>query len=155
MKDPQMIRQATLNDVPAILSLVNNHAKQGLMLMKSPLDLYRNILNFVVYEQDGQVVGCSRLVVLWKDIGEIASLAVADAYKRRGIGAELVKACIQTAKDIGLPRVFSLTYQTAFFSACGFKVIEREALPHKVFGDCLNCPKVDCCDETAVIYDLN
>lgn len=149
-----MIRPATLNDVPAILSLVNNHAKQGLMLMKSPLDIYRNILNFIVYEQDGQVVGCSRLVVLWKDIGEIASLAVADSYKRRGIGAELVKACIQTARQIGLPRVFSLTYQTAFFNACGFKIIDRESLPHKVFGDCLKCPKVDCCDETAVIYDI-
>lgn len=149
-----MIRPATLNDVPAILSLVNNHAKQGLMLMKSPLDIYRNILNFVVYEMDGQVVGCSRLVVLWKDIGEIASLAVADGYKRRGIGAELVKECIQTAKNIGLPRVFSLTYQTAFFTACHFKIVDRETLPHKVFGDCLNCPKVDCCDETAVIYDI-
>ncbi len=126
-----MIRPATLNDVPAILSLVNNHAKQGLMLMKSPLDIYRNILNFIVYEQDGQVVGCSRLVVLWKDIGEIASLAVADGYKRRGIGAELVKACIQTARQIGLPRVFSLTYQTAFFNACGLKLLIGNPCPIK------------------------
>lgn len=148
------LRPAKLSDVDAILKLVNNHAKQGLMLMKSPLDIYRNILSFVVYEVDGHVVGCSRLVVLWKDIGEVASLAVADEYKRHGIGRELVHACLEKAKEIALPRVFALTYQVPFFKACGFHVVERETLPHKVFGDCLNCPKADNCDETAVIIDV-
>lgn len=148
------IRAATLNDVPAILSLVNNHAKQGLMLMKSPRDIYRNILNFVVYETEGKVVGCSRLIVLWKDIGEVASLAVEDAYKRRGIGKLLVAACLDRARQIHLPRVFTLTYQIPFFISCGFQKIDRDSLPHKVFGDCLNCPKVECCDETALIFDL-
>ena len=150
-----LLRPAKLSDVNSILKLVNNHAKQGLMLMKSPLDIYRNILSFVVCEIDSEVVGCSRLVVLWKDIGEVASLAVADGYKRHGIGRELVNACLQKASEIALPRVFALTYQEAFFKACGFHVVPRETLPHKVFGDCLNCPKADNCDETAVIIDLS
>lgn len=148
------IRQAKLSDTDAILRLINNNARQGLMLMKSPLDVYKNILSFVVYEQDGAVVGCSRLVVLWKDIGEVASLAVQDEYKRRGIGAELVSACTDKARALGLPRVFTLTYQVSFFKGCGFSQVSRESLPHKVFGDCLNCPKADNCDETALILDL-
>lgn len=148
------IRQAKLSDTDAILRLINNNARQGLMLMKSPLDVYKNILSFVVYEQDGTVVGCSRLVVLWKDIGEVASLAVQDEYKRRGIGAELVSACTDKARALGLPRVFTLTYQVSFFEGCGFSQVSRESLPHKVFGDCLNCPKADNCDETALILDL-
>lgn len=149
-----VIRPATLQDTDAILSLVNNNAKQGLMLMKSPLDVYKNILSFVVYETDGLVVGCSRLVVLWKDIGEVASLAVRDDYKRRGIGGQLVQACAMRAKEISLPRVFTLTYQVSFFKGCGFTQVDRETLPHKVFGDCLNCPKADNCDETALIMDV-
>lgn len=151
---PGFIRPARLTDTDAILHLINNNARQGLMLMKSPLDVYKNILSFVVYEQDGKVVGCSRLVVLWKDIGEVASLAVQDDYKRRGIGAALVNACTDKAREIGLPRVFTLTYQVSFFKGCGFVQVDRETLPHKVFGDCLNCPKADNCDETALIFDL-
>lgn len=151
---PGFIRPARLSDTDAILHLINNNARQGLMLMKSPLDVYKNILSFVVYEQDRQVVGCSRLVVLWKDIGEVASLAVEDDYKRRGIGGVLVAACADKARELGLPRVFTLTYQVSFFKGCGFVQVERETLPHKVFGDCLNCPKADNCDETALILDL-
>lgn len=149
------IRTATLDDVPTILKLINGHAKKGLMLMKSPVDIYHNIFNFVVFETDGKVVGCSRLSVLWKDIGEVASLAVSDNYKRRGIGKILVNACLDKARMIGLPQVFTLTYQVDFFKNCGFKKVKKETLPYKVFGDCLKCPKVECCDETAMLYTIN
>lgn len=150
-----LIRPATLEDVPSVLKLINSHAQKGLMLMKSPLDIYRGIFNFVVCEIDGQIVGCSRLAVVWKDIGEVASLAVSDDYKRQGIGKKLVMACLEKAKQIGLPRVFTLTYQVDFFTHCGFKIVERDSLPYKVFGDCLKCPKVDCCDENAMVMDLD
>ena len=149
-----IIRPATLEDVPSILKLINTHAQKGMMLMKSPLDIYRGIFNFVVCEMDGQVVGCSRLAVVWRDIGEVASLAVSDDYKRRGIGKRLVMACLDKARCIGLPRVFTLTYQVDFFNSCGFSIVERDSLPYKVFGDCLKCPKVDCCDENAMVYSL-
>lgn len=150
-----MIRKAALRDAPDILRLVNDNARRGLMLAKSPYDIYRNILEFIVYVDDktGTVVGCSRLAVLWKDIGEVASLAVDDRFKRMGIGRELVKKCIETAKEIGLPKVISLTYQNAFFESVGFKRVNRENLPHKVFSDCIHCPKVDNCDECA--YEFN
>ena len=150
-----MIRKAALKDTSDILRLVNGHARQGLMLAKSPYDVYRNILGFIVYVDDetGTVVGCSRLAVLWKDIGEVASLAVDDRFKRMGIGRKLVEKCIETAKEIGLPKVIALTYQSAFFESVGFKKINREDLPHKVFSDCIHCPKGDNCDECA--YEFN
>ncbi|MCL2629317.1 MAG: N-acetyltransferase [Alphaproteobacteria bacterium] len=149
-----MIRKATMADVPAVLELVNMNAKQGLMLSKSPYDIYQRIFTFFVYEKGGQVVGCVRLQPLWKDIAEIASLAVAEDFRNQGIGRELVQVCMTEAKRAKIPRICTLTYQCEFFKKCGFKEVPRETLPHKFFGDCLRCPKVECCDEYAFIIDL-
>ena len=149
-----MIRPACLSDSDSILQLVNTYATDGLMLRKSPFDVYRHIQSFFVYEEADVVLGCARLAVVWKDIGEVASLAVSQEYLNKGIGRYLVSACVERAKDIGLPRVFALTYQCDFFKKCGFRKVSRENLPHKVFGDCLMCPKVECCDESAFILDI-
>ncbi len=149
-----MIRKATMADASAILELVNYHAERGLMLKKCPYDIYRNIQGFFVYEENGQVLGCARIAVAWKDLVEVASLAVHKDHARKGIGKQLVNACIERAKNLGVARIFSLTYQCAFFAKCGFYEIDRETLPHKVFGDCLNCAKVECCDEHAFVMDL-
>ncbi len=149
-----MIRNATMGDAPAILELVNNYANKGLMLKKCPYDIYRNVQGFFVYEEDGYVLGCVRAAVVWKDLIEVASLAVHPNAGRKGIGRQLVNTCIEHAQKLGVPRVFSLTYQCEFFSKCGFHEIDRETLPHKVFGDCLNCAKVDCCDEHAFVRDV-
>ncbi len=150
-----MIRRATMIDAPVILELVNYHAERGLMLRKCPYDIYRHIQGFFVYEENGQVIGCSRLSIAWKDLAEVASLAVHKDHLKKGIGRQLVEACIERAKQLHIPKVFSLTYQCDFFKKCGFHEVERDSLPHKVFGDCLNCAKVDCCDEHAFIKMLD
>lgn len=149
-----MIRNAKMTDTPTILELVNYHADLGLMLKKCPYDIYRNIQSFFVYEENGKIIGCARVAVVWKDLVEIASLAVHKDHFQKGIGRKLVDACINRAKELSVPRVFSLTYQCAFFTKCGFYEVEKDTLPHKVFGDCLNCAKVDCCDEHAFIKDI-
>lgn len=149
-----MIRNAKMSDVPVILDLINFYAKQGLMLPKNPFDIYRTITAFVVYEQDGKVVGTGKLSTIWKDLAEIASLAVLPEYERRGIGRSIVTALKDKAAELDIKRLFTLTYQQEFFEKCGFTLTDRESLPHKVFGDCLRCPKVECCDETALIYDI-
>ena len=153
-KGLNMIRRATMSDAPAILELVNYHAEKGLMLKKCPYDIYRSIQAFFVYEEDGKVVGCARVAVAWKDLVEIASLAVHKDYAKRGIGRALVEKCLERAKQLHVPKAFSLTYQCEFFSKCGFHEVDRDTLPHKVFGDCLNCAKVECCDEHAFVIDL-
>lgn len=141
-----------MSDVPAILQLVNGYAKEGLMLMKSPYQIYKNIQSFYVFEKEGQVVGCCRLNVIWKNLAEISSLAVFDSFKRQGIGKALVQQSMEDGVLLGIHEFFTLTYQDAFFKNCGFYAVSREALPHKVFGDCLMCPKLDNCDEHAYYY---
>ena len=150
-----MIRSATIDDSAAILKLVNGYADQGLMLSKCPYDIYRNIQSFLVYEEKGKVLGCCRLSINWKDIAEVASLAVDPAHLKKGIGRRLVEACVEWAKTLKIAKVFTLTYQCQFFEKCGFQEVDRNTLPHKVFGDCLNCAKVDCCDEHAFIKTLD
>ena len=149
-----MIRNAKMSDAPAILELVNYHAEKGLMLRKCPYEVYRNIQGFFVYEEAGQVIGCARISVAWKDLVEVASLAVHKDHLKKGIGRKLVEKCLERAKELGVPRVFSLTYQCDFFKKCGFHEVDRDTLPHKVFGDCLNCSKVECCDEHAFVKDI-
>ena len=150
-----MIRQATMADSSAILELVNSYADQGLMLKKCPYDIYRYIQSFLVAEEKGCIIGCVRLAIAWKDLAEVASLAVHPEHLKKGVGRQLVKAALEQAKDLKISKVFTLTYQCDFFKKCGFNEVERDSLPHKVFGDCLNCAKVDCCDEHAFIKVLD
>ena len=154
MEKKTTIRRATMLDSSAIMDLVNFYASQGLMLQKCPYDIYRNIQSFFVYEDQGQVLGCVRLAIAWKDLVEVASLAVHQKHLRKGIGKKLVETCLKEAKKLHVSKVFSLTYQCDFFKNCGFHEVDRDTLPHKVFGDCLNCAKVDCCDEHAFIKEL-
>ena len=149
-----MIDRATISDTAEIVGLVNKNAQIGLMLGKSPYDIYRNVLSFFVFRKDGAVVGCARLRVVWKNLAEICSIAVEDELQNHGIGRQLVRACVEEAKRVRVEQVFALTYQCDFFAKCGFREVPRESLPHKVFGDCLNCPKVECCDERAFIMDI-
>ena len=149
-----MIREATMKDVDAILKLVNANAKKGLMLMKSPYAVYVQICNFLVYEEKGKILGCARLAIAWNDLAEVASLAVDSRQRGKGIGRKLVEALEEKAKKLHIKRLFSLSYQVVFFTKCGYREIDRNDLPHKVFGECLNCPKVNCCDEHAFIKDI-
>lgn len=149
-----MIRNATLEDADAILELVNYNAKQGLMLSKSPYAVYKDIQAYLVYEEEGKILGCTRLSIAWNDLAEVASLAVDINARKKGIGKKLVDASIERAKYLKIKRLFTLTYQVDFFKKCGFREVERNSLSYKVFGDCLSCPKVNNCDEHALVFDL-
>lgn len=149
-----MIRKATMNDAESILTLVNQNAKKGLMLPKSPYAVYMAIPNFFVYEENNKILGCGRLAIVWNDLAEVASLAVDESARGQGIGKKIVSAIIAQAKELKIKRVFTLTYQVAFFQKCGFTEVARETLSYKVFGDCLTCPKVNCCDEHALVLDI-
>lgn len=149
-----MIRSARIADVPQIHSLITLFAERGLMLFRSPTELYEQIRGFLVYEQDGRIVGCCALEILWKDMAEVRSLAVDPAAQGAGIGGKLVWAAIQEARRLGIPQVLSLTYRQSFFERLGFKVVGKKALPHKVWTDCIRCPKQACCDEIPMLYDM-
>jgi len=124
------------------------------MLFRSMADIYENLQTFTVAELDGNVVGCCALEVVWSDLAEIKSLAVDEANTGKGVGKMLVTDAIEKACELGLARVFALTLEPEFFEKMGFKIIEKDALPMKVWSDCAKCPKQQNCDEIAVIKKL-
>jgi len=85
----------------------------------------------------------------------VRSLAIKAEWKGRGVGRLIVENLLEQARTLGLPRVFALTYQDGFFERAGFRAVPHEMLPHKIWGDCLNCPKYPNCDEIAMMLDLD
>ena len=124
------------------------------MLPKSLNQVYQNVRDFLVAEVAEGIVACGALHVLWDNLGEIRSLAVREDYCRRGIGGAIVRAHLEGARQLGLPRVFALTYKPEFFTRLGFAVVDRDSLPRKIWVDCIDCVKFPQCDEVAVICDL-
>ncbi len=148
------IRKATIKDVHRIHKLINSHAKRDLMLPRSLNEIYESLRDHFICETDGKIVGVCALHILWEDLAEIRSLAVNSSYQHMGIGSKLVKKCIVDARRLGVKRVFVLTYTPEFFRKMGFKDVDKSTLPHKIWGDCLKCPKFPECDEYALIKDL-
>jgi amino-acid N-acetyltransferase len=152
--DEVIIRKATVADTAPIMALVNGLAAQQLMLPRSPAAIVENIRDFTVAEVGGELAGCGSLHVVWTDLAEIRSLAVRQGDQHRGLGTRIVAELIEEAQQLGVAKLFAFTYVQAFFEKCGFHVVEHATLPHKVFGDCLNCPKFNSCDEIAMVRVL-
>ncbi len=149
------LRKAVMADAEKIQFLINGYAKQGLMLPRSINSIYENIRDFWVCEENGEIVGVCALTVFWNDLAEVRSLAVSPEHTRKGIGTALVEKALQEARDLGIGRVFTLTYQVEFFKKLGFRVVDKNSLPHKIWRDCVNCVKFPNCDETAMEIRLN
>ena len=149
-----MIRPATVRDVPAIAALINVFAERGIMLFRSHANLYETVRDFVVLEENREISGVCGLEIVWSDLAEVRSLAVAPGHQGRGIGRRLVEACVAEARRLEIPRVFTLTYERAFFEKSGFCVVEKSALPQKVWSACIKCPKRLACDEIAMMRTL-
>jgi amino-acid N-acetyltransferase len=148
------IRKSRMADVEPIFALVTFFAHLEAMLARSRADLYESLRDFVVADLNGRVIGCGALTIEWDNLAEIKSLAVAKRYQRRGIGRRLIKACLAEARRLGIGQVFALTSSPRFFERIGFHSVARETLPHKVWSDCVNCPKFPDCDETAVVIEV-
>ena len=148
------IRNARVDDVETIIRLVNYYANKGLLLPKSPFKVYSKLQNFFVAEDKGNIVGCVSLIVLWKDLAEICSLAVDQRLTGKGVGKELVLKCIEKAKEMKVPQVIVLTYQDEFFEKLGFHLVDKDTFPRKLMWECLECPRLEKCDELAYLIDL-
>lgn len=149
-----MIRKAKIKDVKQIQGLINYFAKQDLMLPRSLNELYETLRDFWVAEEDKKIVGCCALHISWEDLAEIKSLAVEKDRQRKGIGKELIEVCIKEAKQVGAKKIFVLTYKPEYFKKFGFKRVKHTDLPHKIWAECINCPKFPNCQETALLKIL-
>lgn len=149
-----MIRKATIEDIKKIQELINYFAKLDLMLPRSLNELYENIRDYWVFIDNQELIGCCALHVSWQDLAEIKSLAVIKKRQNKGIGTDLVRSCLNEAKELGAKRIFALTYKPAFFKKLGFRKLKHTDLPHKIWAECINCPKFPNCQETAVLKIL-
>ena len=149
-----MIRKAQIGDVKEIQKLLMTFASRGDMLSRSLSEIYESLRDFYVFEEEGTLLGAAALHIVWDDLAEVRSVAVAEEAGRKGIGSQLVQACIAEACQIGLRRIFCLTYKPEFFAKHGFRLVDKSELPHKVWGDCIKCVKFPDCDENAMILDL-
>jgi len=148
------VRSAKVSDAEEVYRLINSHAERDRMLFRSMADIYENLQTFTIAELDGSVVGCCALEVVWSDLAEIKSLAVSEANAGRGVGKALVTAAIEQAQQLGISKVFALTLEPDFFEKMGFKVVDKDTLPMKVWSDCAKCPKHENCDEKAVVKTI-
>ncbi|HHT9114924.1 MAG: N-acetyltransferase [Planctomycetes bacterium] len=149
-----MLRKATIDDIEKIYKLINDFAAKNVMLPRSLSELYENIRDFFVFIQDDTLVGCAALHIFWKDLAEIKSVAVLETTQRKGIGGKLVRVCIREARKLRIAKMFVLTYVPEFFEKCGFRKIEKETLPHKIWSECVKCHKFPDCGEVPLILEL-
>ncbi len=151
-----MIRKARIADVVEIQKMLRDFADTGSLLARSLSELYMTLRDIVVYEgEDRRIAGCCALHILWEDLAEIRSLAVLEPYQRQGIGRRLVENCVSEADGLGISRVFTLTYEVDFFKRLGFRSVDKNMFPQKVWWDCHNCSKFPNCDESALVLDLS
>jgi amino-acid N-acetyltransferase len=148
------VEKAKIGDVPQIQKLVNSFAGKGEMLARPLSEIYENIRDYFVVRMGKKVIACVSLHVSWADLAEVKALAVVANNQKSGLGAQLVAACIQEAKELDIPIVFCLTYKPVFFEKQGFVRVDKMKLPKKVWTECFHCPKFPDCDEVAMFYTV-
>lgn len=148
------VEKAKISDVPQMHRLINSFGAKGLMLSRSMGELYEYLRDFYVVREGSEVVGCGALHICWGDLAEIKAVAVAERLQRKGLGVAIVNACIDEARDLGVPEIFVLTYEREFFAKFGFRQVTLMDLPRKVWGECQRCAKYPDCDEIAMVLRL-
>src|SRR3972149_215646 len=152
-----MLRKARIGDVKIIHRMINISAGREEMLPRSLMDIYGSLRDFFVYydEERQEIQGICAMNIIWENLAEARSLYVEEGHREKGIGKNLVEACISQAITLDLYRIFTLTYKREFFGHLGFKVVNRSLLSEKIWSDCFRCSKYpDYCDEVAMLIEL-
>jgi amino-acid N-acetyltransferase len=133
------IRRARTSDVKAIRALVDTYTDDRRLLSKATVTLYEDVQEFwvAVRTEDERVVGCGALHVMWEDLAEIRTVAVAPEYRGLKIGHRIVSELLGVARELGVARVFCLTFETRFFGSFGFTPIDGAPVPHSVYEQLL------------------
>ena len=132
--DSLVVRRARTPDVTAVKALVDGYTGQRVLLAKDMVTLYESVQEFRVAELDGTIIGCGAMHVLWQDLGEIRTLAVAPPHRGLKIGDRILDALIADGRAIGVRRLFALTFQTRFFARHGFVEIEGTPVDPEVYS---------------------
>ena len=149
-----MIRKAKYNDVESIQNLICIFSETGKVLFRSLDEIKENVSSFWVYEKNDQLIGVCSLKKDWGRLVELRSLGVDPRYSGQGIGTRMVEASLKEALSTDCDTLFVLTYAVSMFKRLGFRTIDKERLPHKVWNDCNACLHQENCDETAMVLSL-
>ncbi|MFJ4210223.1 amino-acid N-acetyltransferase [Paenarthrobacter sp. NPDC089675] len=133
------LRPARTSDVAAIKRLVARLADERILISKETVAYYESLQEFQIAESaDGEVIGCGALHVMWEDLAEIRTLAAADSWRGKGVGHGLVESLLEKARDLGVSRVFCLTFEVDFFVRHGFEVMaDQSAVDPEVYSELL------------------
>lgn len=133
------IRRAVTSDVRGIRQLIDTYSVERRLLSKATVTLFESMQEFLVAvrEDDGVLVGCGAIHVMWEDLAEIRTVAVHPSMRGHKIGHRIVTELLATAAALGVSRVFCLTFETAFFGSFGFREIDGAPVPHKVYEELL------------------
>ena len=131
------IRPARTSDIKGIRALIDAFALQRRLLNKETVTLYESVQEFTVAVEDGVVVGCGALHILWEDLAEVRTVAVAEHLHGKGVGRKILESIISRAKEIGVERIFCLTFETEFFGSLGFKEIQGTPVEPDVYAELL------------------
>ena len=131
------IRPAKTSDIKGIRKIIDSYAPQGRLLTKETVTLYESVQEFTVAISNGEVIGCGALHVLWEDLAEVRTVAVAEEIRGQGVGHQILDKIIERASEIGVRRIFCLTFETKFFGAHGFEVIEGAPVAPDVYAELL------------------
>ncbi|WP_068774333.1 N-acetyltransferase [Paenibacillus sp. FJAT-26967] len=148
-------RKATEVDVDELVEMIQGYASQGIMLPRSREMVQQQLDSFVVAVDEGVLIGCGSLTKLGANLVEIRSLGVSEDYKGKGVGSKLVDCLLEEARDQNITKVMALTYEVRFFQKNGFTIVPKHIFPEKVWTDCMHCNKQYCCDEIAVLRELD
>ena len=149
------IRPAKVSDVKEIHKLVEYYADKKEMLHRSLNSIYENIQEYIVAEEDGKIIGCGALHVAWEDLAEVKALAIAQEHQGKKIGSKIVAQLQENAKELGVKKVFSLSFKPEFFQKLGYSIIPKEMLPHKIWSECINCHLFPDCGEVPLLLSLD
>jgi amino-acid N-acetyltransferase len=131
------VRPARTSDVKNIRLLVDSYAAPGQMLSKETVTLYESVQEFFIAERDGEFVGCGALHILWEDLAEVRTVAVDQKFHHQGVGHKILESIISRAREIGVNRIFCLTFQTEFFASVGFVEIQGTPVDADVYAELL------------------
>ncbi|MBM3699086.1 MAG: amino-acid N-acetyltransferase [Actinobacteria bacterium] len=132
-----VVRPAKTSDVKKIRAIVDTYAVERKLLSKETVTLFESVQEFVVAESDGEVVGCGALHVLWEDIAEVRTVAVVEQMHGKGVGHLILENILARAKEVGVKKVFCLTFETKFFGSHGFKEIQGAPVDPEIYTQLL------------------
>jgi len=148
------IKKAKIENGVDIYNLINEAAKEYEVLPRALSYIYENIRDFWVVSEKDRVVGSVALHFVWEDLAEIKSLVLDDSFKGNNVGSSLIQEALSEARSYDIKKVFVLTFIPEYFKRHGFKTIDKSELPHKIWAECINCPKFPNCNEEAMIKEL-